>query len=277
MNRARYFSAILLTGALAISIGCHRSQPSSQLSSVPPDLQETVNKLVQAVEAFDIPHVLEAYTEDFTSGTGRSKDEIGRTLEQLQASHVNLKVESAEVEKADPTEASLKTRLRLRYKDRFRNLGEGEVVVTDVLVHKLRKDADSWKIYADERVATYREGRFGQQPPNVELTVPEKLPANLQYPVKVVVRREADTDYQVLLGNYAEDPALLPPPDIVTPLPDDGVLQANLLPNPQGRSEMVRITVIAADPAGKWLGATTVSKFVPGMPRKKKGTPQETV
>jgi len=81
----------------------------------------------------------------------------------------------------------------------------------------------------------------------------------------------------VLLGNYAEDPALLPPPDIVTPLPDDGVLQANLLPNPQGRSEMVRITVIAADPAGKWLGATTVSKFVPGMPRKKKGTPQETV
>ena len=278
MNRTLYFSTILLfAGVLTVSAGCHRSQSSSQSASVPPDLQETVNTLVKAVEAFDIPHVLDAYTEDFTSGTGRSKDEIRRTLEQLQASHVNLTVESAEVEKADLAEAKLKTRLRLRYKDRFRDLGEGEVVVTDVLVHKLRKDGNSWKIYADEREATYREGRFGQHPPNVKLEVPEKLPTNLQYSVKVVVQRDADTDYQVLLGNYLEDPAILPPPDIITPLPEDGVLQVNLLPNPQGRSEMVRITVIAADPAGKWVGATTVSKLVPGVPRKKKEKPQEMV
>ena len=274
MNRALYFFAVFFTGVLATSGGCHRSQPS-QSSPVPPDLQETVNKLVQAVEAFDIPHVLDAYTEDFTSGTGRSKAEVRQVLEQLRASHVGLKVESAEVETANPDEASLKTRLRLRYTDRFRELGEGEVVVTDVLVHKLRRDAGSWKIYADERVATYREGRFGQHPPNIELDVPEKLPTDLQYPVKVVVRREADTDYQVLLGNYAEDPAFLPPPDIVAPLPKDGTLQANLLPNPQGRSEMVRITVIATDPAGKWIGATTVSKLVPGAQRKKKGESRE--
>jgi len=236
-----------------------------------------VDKLVRAAEAFDIARVLDAYADDFTSGTGRSKEEVRRVLTQLQASHVALTVESAEVEKADPTEAKLKTRMRLRYMDRFRDLGEGEVVVTDVLVHTLRKDADGWKIHADERVATYREGRFGQHPPNVEVEVPEKLPADLHYPVKVVVRREADTDYQVMVGNYAEDPAILPPPDIVTPLPDDGVLQANLLPNPQRRSEMVRITVIAADPAGKWVGATTVSKLVPGAQWKPKGAAQETV
>ena len=278
MNRALYFSVVLLfTGALAIFAGCHRSQPSSQSPSVPPDLQETVDKLVQAVEAFDIPHVLDAYTEDFTSGTGRSKDEVRHVLEQLQASHVNLKVEIAEIEKADPAEARLRTRLRLRYTDRFLDLGEGEVVVTDVLVHQLRKDTGAWKIYTDERVATYREGRFGQHPPNVELEVPEKLPTHLQYPVKVVVRRETDTDYQVMVGNYAEDPAILPPPDIVTPLPNNGILQANLLPNPQGHSEMVRITVIAADPVGKWIGATTVSKLVPGAPRKKKEKSREMV
>ncbi len=278
MKRLISFSVVLLLmGVLALSAGCHRSQPSFQSPSVPPDLQETVDKLVQAVEAFDIPRVLDAYTEDFTSGTGRSKAEVRRVLEQLQASHVSLKVESVEVEKAELAEASLKTRLRLRYKDRFRDLGEGEVVVTDVLVHKLRKDVGGWKIYADERVATYREGRFGQHPPNVEVEVPEKLPSDLHYPVKVVVRREADTDYQVMLGNYAEDPGILPPPDIVTLLPDDGVLQANLLPNPQGRSEMVRITVIAASPAGKWVGATTVSKLVLGVQRKKKGESQEMV
>src|SRR5262245_40665782 len=94
MKRALYFSATLLLAAvLGLSDGCHRSQLSSQSPSVPPDLQEAVNKLVQAVEAFDIPHVLEAYTEDFTSGTGRSKDEVRRVLEQLQASHVGLTVE----------------------------------------------------------------------------------------------------------------------------------------------------------------------------------------
>ena len=226
---------------------------------------------------FDVPAVLDAYAEDFTSGTGRSKDGVRQVFAQLQAHHVALKVESAEVEEAGPAEARLRTRFRLRYNDRFRDLGEGEVVVTDILVHRLRKDADHWKIYTDERVATYREGRFGGQPPNVEVTVPEKLPTGLHYPVKVVVRREEDRNYQVMLGNYAEDPIILPPPDIVTTLPDDGVLQANLLPNPQGRSEMVRITVIAADPAGKWLGATTVSKLVPGAQRKKRDAPQEAV
>jgi len=268
---------LLLVGVLIIPAGCQRDRRSAQGPEVPADLQETLDRLVQAVEVFDIPKVLDAYAEDYASGTGRSKDEVRRTFEQLQANRVSLKIEEVAVEKADLTEAKLRTRIRLRYMDRFRDLGEGEVVVTDVLVHKLRKEADSWKIYADERVATYREGRFGQHPPNVEIQVPEKLPTDLHYPVKVTVRREADADYQVMLGNYAEDPAVLPPPDIVTALPEDGVLEANLIPNPQGRGEMVRITVIAADTDGKWVGATTVSKFVPGLPRKKKEAPQEMV
>ena len=269
---------LLLMVMLVLLAGCKRaSHPPAQASYVPADLKETVDKLVQAVEAFDVPQVLDAYADDFTSGTGRSKDEVRRVLTQLKESHVSLQVESTEFEEVDPTKAKLRTRMRLRYRDRFRDLGEGEVVVTDVLVHKLRKDTDGWKIYGDERVATYREGRFGKYPPNVEIEVPEKLPTDLHYPVKVRVRREAKIDYQVMVGNYAEDPAILPPPDIVTDLPDDGVLQANLLPNPQGRSEMVRITVIAADAEGKWVGATTVSKLVPSAQRKPQAASQETV
>lgn len=267
----------LLVGMLIVPSGCQRDRRSAQGPEVPADLQETIDHLVQAVEVFDIPRVLDAYAEDYASGTGRSKDEVRRTFEQLQANRVSLKIEEVAVEKADLTEAKLRTRIRIRYMDRFRDLGEGEVVVTDVLVHRLRKEAESWKIYADERVATYREGRFGQHPPNIEIQVPEKLPTDLHYPVKVTVRREADADYQVMLGNYAEDPAVLPPPDIVTALPEDGILEANLIPNPQGRGEMVRITVIAADTDGKWIGATTVSKFVPGLLRKKKEAPQEMV
>jgi hypothetical protein len=195
-------------------------------------------------------------------------------LTQLQNNHVSLKVESAEVEEVGPVGAKLKTRLRLRYMDRFRDLGEGEVVVTDILVHRLRKDVDRWKIYTDERVSTYREGRFGEQSPNVQLEVPEKLPSGIDYPVKVSVQREADKIYEVMVGNYAEDPEFLPPPDIVTMLPNDGVLTANLLRNPPGRSEMVRITVIAEDPNGTWVGATTVSKLVPGVQREKQEAPQ---
>jgi hypothetical protein len=271
---------VILLGLLIASTGCQRSQSTSkqpptepaQTVQVPPDLQETVDKFVQAVEAFDVPHVLDVYADDFTSGTGRHKDEVRQVLTQLQASHVTLKVENAEVEKAETTEARLKTRLRLRYRDRFRDLGEGDVIVTDILVHKLRKDVGNWKIYADERVATYREGRYGNRPPNVQLEVPKELPTAPQYPVKVQVQRQEDIEYQVMLGNYAEDPAILPPPDIVTALPDDGMLNAKLLRNPQGRSEMVRITVIAADPTGQWVGATTVSKFVPGAQRQ---TPDE--
>lgn len=262
--------AILLTG-------CRRSQqetlanaPASPAAHVPGDLQATVDKLVHAAEAFDIPHILDAYADDFASGTGRSKEGVREVFSQLRQNHVTLQVEKAEVETVDEGEARLRTQLRLRYLDRFRDLGEGEVVVTDVLQHSLRKEETGWKIYADERLSTYREGRFGAQPPNVQLDVPERLPKNLEYPVTVTVRREQNTDYQIMLGNYVEDPAILPPPDLVTPLPEDGVLHAHLLPNPQGRSEMVRITVIAATPEGQWIGATTISKFVPDGKKKNK-------
>lgn len=42
-----------------------------------------------------------------------------------------------------------------------------------------------------------------------------------------------------------------------------------LLPNPQGRGEMVRITIIAENSKGQRIGATTISKFVPGTPRER--------
>jgi hypothetical protein len=51
-------------------------------------------------------------------------------------------------------------------------------------------------------------------------------------------------------------------PDIVTSPPEDEILRVHLLPNPHGRSKMVRIAVIAANPEGQWIGATTVSQFV---------------
>jgi hypothetical protein len=228
-----------------------------------------VERLARAAEAFDIPHLLDAYAEDFLSGTGRTKDRIREVFTQLRENNVKLEVEKTDVENIENETASLRTQLRLRYMDHFRDLGEGEVVITDILRHTLRKNNSGWKIHADERLFTYREGRFGPHPPNVQLAVPDRLPLNLEYEVTVTVRRESDTEYQVMVGNYAEDPVILPPPDLVTSPPEDGILRVNLLPNPHGRSEMVRITVIAANSEGQWIGATTVSKFVPGAPTQK--------
>jgi hypothetical protein len=271
----------LIVGFMALS-GCQRSPSNSHPSSpqtieVPADLQETVDLLTRAAEGFDIPRILDAYADDFLSGTGRSKESVREVFSQLKERQVKLQVEKAEVEKVDANEALLRTQLRLRYIDRFRDLGEGEIVITDTLKHSLRKEQTGWKIYADERVSTYREGRFGSQPPNVQLTVPDHLPTSLEYPVTVTVRQDQNLDYQVMVGNYVEDPAILPPPDIVTVLPEDGILHAQLTPNPQGRSEMVRITVIAATSEGEWVGATTVSKFVPGAPRKTKDDEPELI
>lgn len=283
MKHRRIFSpaAVPLLFGLILLAGCQRSQPTTTVASspehpavaVPPDLQETVNTLVPAVEALDISGILSAYADDFVSGTRRNKDSVREVFARLKENHVQLQVEQTTFEKVAETEARLRTQLRLRYNDRFRDLGEGEVVVTDVLRHFFRKEESGWKIYTDERISTYREGRFGQQPPNAQLEVPDHLPTNLEYPVTVTVPRERDMDYQVMVGNYAEDPAILPPPDIMTTLPDDGVLRAHLLPNPQGRSEMVRITIIAAAPDGQWVGATTISKFVPSATPPK--TPED--
>ncbi len=151
------------------------------------------------------------------------------------------------------------------------------MVVTDVLAHRLRKSAGQWRIYTDRRLATYREGRFGRSSPNVRLEVPDQLPTSLDYPVAVVVQQHPQTQYRVALGNYPEDPGVLPPPDVKARLPEDGRLEATLLPNPQGLSEMVRVTVIAADFQGDWQGATIVSKLVPGVqrtePRQRQNTP----
>ena len=262
---------VLLIGTFAFTPGCNRSPSPSEQSTgipVPPDLKTTVNMLVSAVETLDIPKVLEAYADDFASGTGRSKEALREILTSMQENHVTVKVEKTDFEEVNDSEAKLRTQIRLRYTDKFRELGEGEVLVTDILRHSLRKDNNRWRIYKDERISTYREGRFGERSPNVQLEVPVQLPTTVDYPVSISVQREADKTYQVMVGNYPEDPEFLPPPDIVTTLPDTGPLTVNLLCNPQGRSEMVRITVITEDSEGNWVGATTISKFVPAPSAK---------
>ncbi|MGE0684716.1 MAG: hypothetical protein AB7P69_27885, partial [Candidatus Binatia bacterium] len=231
-------SLFVFTAGLLLVSSCQRSQPtdpqqsspSQSAAAVPPDLQETVDRLVRAAETFDIPHLLDTYAEDFLSGTGRTKDDIREVFNQLRKNNVKLKVEKTELESIESETASLRTQFRLRYMDHFRDLGEGEVVITDILRHALRKENGGWKIHADERLFTYREGRFGAHPPNVQLDVPDRLPFNLEYVVTVTVRQESETEYQVMVGTYVEAPAILPPPDIVTSPPEDGILRVSLLP-----------------------------------------------
>ncbi len=264
MNAWRLFPAVLI--ALYMGPACKRLQGLAG-PSVPSDLRQTLEQLTDGLEAFGLEQVLAVYADDFISGTGRSKRGVGEVLTRLRQSRVSLRVEKVDITDVNDTRAAITTSIRLRYADRFRHIGAGEVVVTDVLSHLLRKDAGRWKIYTDRRLATYREGRFGASSPNVTIQVPDRLPTGLDYPVTIVVQQQPQTRYRVAIGNYPEDPGVLPPPDVEAPLPKGGRLETNLLPNPQGVSEMVRVTVIAADVQGDWRGATTVSKLVPGVQR----------
>ena len=272
MNALRLAPAVLL--AVSMGTACERPHGSTD-PAVPPELRQTLEQLTHGLEAFDPEQVLAVYADDFISGTGRSKQGVGEVLIRLRQRQVALSVEKVDVTDADDTRAAITTALRLRYTDRFRNIGAGEVVITDVLSHLLRKDAGQWQIYTDKRLATYREGRFGEEAPNVTIEVPDRLPTGLDYPVSVVVQQQPRTQYRVAIGNYPEDPGVLPPPDVEARLPEDGRLEANLLPNPQGVSEMVRVTVIAADVQGDWQGATTVSKLVPGVQRTERRKRQD--
>jgi hypothetical protein len=275
-QRVSFTLPVLLSGLLVI-LGCNRSpsssSPEQQTGSVghqdtipvPPDLKVTVNELVHAVETLDIPKILATYADDFKSGTGRPKESLREVLTQLQKNQVKVQVEKTDFEQASDGEAKLRTQIRLRYTDTFRELGEGEVLVTDVLRHSFRKENEHWYIYKDQRVATYREGRFGERSPNVQVEVPVQIPTTPDYTVSIAVQRESDKTYQVMVGNYLEDPGFLPPPDIVTALPEQGPLTVTLTRNPHGRGEMVRITVITEDGNENWVGATTVSKYVPGL------------
>lgn len=289
MNRVSAVDAALFSVLFSVlTLGCNRSESTKSISapqapaagkeapantpkavSVPPDLQKDVDAMVKAVETLDIPKALAGYADDYISGTGRSKDGVSEALTNLQERQVAVTVEKTEIEEATADKAKLKTQLRLRYKETFRDMAEGEVIVTDILRHSLRKENNHWKIYTDERLSTYREGRFGEQSPNLHLEVPARLPEDQSYPVTVTVQRDADKNYQVMVGHYPEDPQFLPPPDVVTELPENGVLTADLPRNPDGESEMVRITVIVEDQEGNWVGATTVSKFIPGLPQDK--------
>ena len=259
----------LLLVALFTSAACERP-PDSTSKPVPADLQQAITLLSRGLEAFDTKKVLAVYADEFTSGTGRSKQGVGEVLRRLRASNVTLAVEKVDVKTIDNTQAEITIYMRLRYNDRFQDIGEGEVVITDVLSHMLRKTNGQWGIYTDKRLATYREGRFGQGSPNVTVELPDRLPTDLEYIITVSVQPERATYYRVSIGNYPEDPGILPAPDIVTMLPEEGKLEARLLPNPQGLSEMVRVTVIAQDSVGRRLGATTISKLVPGKQRTRR-------
>ncbi len=286
-QRVSFTLTVLLSGLLVMP-GCNRSPPSSSTEQqagsvghqdaipVPPDLKATVNELVHAVETLDIPKILATYADDFRSGTGRPKESLREVLTQLQKNQVKVQVEKTDFEQASDSEAKLRTQIRLRYTDTFRDLGEGEVLVTDVLRHSFRKEDEHWYIYKDQRVATYREGRFGERSPNVQVEVPVQIPTTPDYTVSIAVQRESDKTYQVMVGNYLEDPGFLPPPDIVTALPAQGPLTVTLTRNPQGQGEMVRITVITEDSNRSWVGATTVSKYVPGLSTEEDEAPLDT-
>jgi len=278
LHTIRFFAV-----GLVLLSSCQRNHPTDPTQddsrktavAVPPDLHETVSQLTRAIQTFDISRILEVYAEDFLSGSGRSKEDIRNVFVQLRTRNVKLEVEKAIIETVEDKGASLRTQIRLRYMDHFRSLGEGEVVITDVLRHELRKNELGWQIHADDRVSTYREGRFGPHSPNVQLDVPNQLPATFEYTATVTVRQEQETQYRVMIGNYAEDPTILPPPDLVLPLPEDGILHVRLLPNLQKRGEMVRLTIIAANQQGEWLGATTISKFVPGIAHEREAEKQK--
>ncbi len=286
MNRVHAVRAALSIIVFSfLSVSCNRSESTKSAAppstgkeaptdtpktvAVPPDLQLHVDEMVRAVETLDIPKALAGYTDDYIGGTGRPKEGVREALANLQERQVAVSVEKTEVEEVSADKAKLKTQVRLRYKDTFRDMVEGEVLVTDILRHFLRKENGGWKIYTDERLSTYREGRFGEQSPNIRLEVPARLPEDPSYPVTVTVQRDADKNYQVMVGHYPEDPQFLPPPDVVTELPENGVLTADLPRNQGGESEMVRITVIVEDREGNWVGATTVSKFIPGLSQGK--------
>jgi ketosteroid isomerase-like protein len=270
----------VVCGATTIS-GCNQTEHSSSrtetASTLPPDLQKTVDTLIGAIEAFDVSAILSAYTDDFISGTGRSKQDVGNIFTQLRSNQVSLHVQDIEVGEVEATQAQISMTIRVRYSGRFRNVGEGPVVLTDVLRHSLRKETSGWKIYTDLRLASYQEGRYGDRSPNVHIELPKKLPSEMNYPATITVQREKNTVYQIMLGNYPEDPGFLPPPDVVTELPPDGVLKVTLLTNPQGSSEMVRLTVMALTSDGEPLGATLISTFVPGKPRHQPPSSQASV
>ena len=179
MNALRLVPAVLL--AVFMGTACERPSGSAD-PAVPADLRQTLEQLSDGLEAFDPEQVLAVYADDFISGTGRSKQGVGEVLTRLRQSKVALRVEQVDVTQADDTRAAITTSLRLRYTDRFRTIGAGEVVITDVLSHLLRKDTGRWQIYTDKRLATYREGRFGASSPNVTIEVPERLPTGLDYP-----------------------------------------------------------------------------------------------
>jgi hypothetical protein len=280
MNRVRTVRAALSIVILSVlALSCNRSESTKsppltsetvpadkpKTVSVPAELQKDIDAMVQAVETLDIPKVLASYADDYTSGTGRSKDGVRDALINLQERRVAVTVEKAEVEEVSADQAKLKTQLRLRYKDTFRDIAEGEMLVTDILRHSLRKENSHWKIYADERLSTYREGRYGGHSPNIHLEVPARLPEDPTYTVTVTAQRDPDKNYQVMVNHYPEDPQFLPPPDVVTELPENGVLTADLPRNEDGESEMVRITVVVEDQDENFIGATIVSKFVPGL------------
>jgi hypothetical protein len=79
-----------LVSALTVISGCKGAYSTPQTAAIPIDLKETVDTFSRAIEALDLPVVLDTYAEGFTSGTGRTKDEIRHVLTRLRENRVIL-------------------------------------------------------------------------------------------------------------------------------------------------------------------------------------------
>ncbi len=174
------------------------SQPPA--NNAPPQLTNLISQIDAAANQKNVEALIQFFSPNFTHSDGLTRQSMAQTLTQLWQRYPNLKYQT-QVQSWKPQGDAIVA-------ETVTNITGAQSQNPSALVLnatiKSRQKYQDGKIVSQEILSENSQLKIGQQPPTVELKLPQQVKPGQQYNFDAVVQEPLGEDY--LLGAAIEEP-----------------------------------------------------------------------
>ena len=226
--------AIILVTALGLSTGGNLALAATP-DTAPPELKNALSQIDAAANRRDVQGVMQLYSPNFTNSDGLNRQNMEKALAQLWQRYPRLQYRtSLESWERDRTGAILA--LTVTQITGTQAIDGREWTFNSTI--RSRQRLENQKIASQEILAERTQLTSGEQPPNVELKLPERVRAGQEFTFDAVVREPLGDD--VLVGAALQEAVtpqgyLNPTQVQLEPLAAGGIFKQGRAPNNAGK------------------------------------------
>lgn len=226
--------SIILITALGLSTGANLAFAATP-DTAPPELKNALSQIDAAANRRDVQGVMQLYSPNFTNSDGLNRQNMEKALGQLWQRYPRLQYRtSLESWERDRTGAILA--LTVTQITGTQAIEGREWTFNSTI--RSRQRLENQKIASQEILAERTQLTSGEQPPTVELKLPERVRAGQEFTFDAVVREPLGDD--VLVGTALQEAVtpqgyLNPTQVQLEPLAAGGIFKQGRAPNNAGK------------------------------------------